>query len=623
MPHLAQLIDQHLVVVRTYSLMRALNVSLSLPDAFQLAQQLQAPPSFAAADSRRFTNDLTRTLEYLEGLGLGSAPTPAEVKQVLSDGPKAALKRLLDLYDGEDRLAKLLSSLVAGRAAGGDRRHLLVTDGAAEASQDPGAADLKQTMSGVSLALSLSGAGGLGSGEMDAADAARRLLQKKRDKPPRKNKPGRKGRRPSPPPPSPVPARNFTLVTDLPRGFLAVAPEKLPWVRIPTVWHVIGYKDTNGTGPAGYSQALAAEGAARLVAQANWRLAAAHVALSVGEVRADPSKHAYLLYDSKDEYMTCAAEGPFSQTACGSIIESTAVDFPRSINIYVFGESPPTAYQTYSWIPGDAVDPLYGHIGLTWTALSPDSLNSPASLESGALSFVYSVAQFLGLPPLDMRQDCVDEDLAFAGVQDTPVASMPLWSSKWAQEGYIHCMSAQSRFTSSASPRTTLFAYLSALRLGAPAASTAGLAVDTCPSQPGLDDYSNFLSNTYDTCKLVWGHMTPGQVAGLHRMAAAKNVVLYVWGQYYAAVANSSATLAPAPEAPSPPAGGCAQPTEGGCPCQAAWRLGGKTYFGCARVEGLERPVCAMERGATAAGNPDLGACGTLRNGWWDFCEAS
>ncbi len=56
---------------------------------------------------------------------------------------------------------------------------------------------------------------------------------------------------------------------------------------------------------------------------------------------------------------------------CPYIFPNSGIDFPRTINIYVIGEQGPTDWVGYAFAPGATDDVTYGHIGLTWTTVSP------------------------------------------------------------------------------------------------------------------------------------------------------------------------------------------------------------------------------------------------------------
>ncbi|KAG2448005.1 hypothetical protein HYH02_007033 [Chlamydomonas schloesseri] len=127
----------------------------------------------------------------------------------------------------------------------------------------------------------------------------------------------------------------------LPAGFTPKGPADRPSLLIPVAFHVMLYDNGDGTwGPPDYQNA--ASMADRMVQVANYRLAPAKIQLFVREVRNDPAAWPYLRHSSHEAYNDCVADGNFYYVLCGEgvLINSNAVDFPRTLNVYVVGDNP-------------------------------------------------------------------------------------------------------------------------------------------------------------------------------------------------------------------------------------------------------------------------------------------
>ncbi|KAG2501007.1 hypothetical protein HYH03_000828 [Edaphochlamys debaryana] len=299
-------------------------------------------------------------------------------------------------------------------------------------------------------------------------------------------------------------------------------------VLVPTVWHFLSYRDDDGSlGPPGIRGACAA--AARMTALANQRLAGSGFAVAVRECRADPEGYRYLLKPSRDAWLACApASGDYFYAACGSIIRPSVVDFPRSINIYVAGEMPPSTMWGYGFVPGAADDPFWGHIGLLWDTVTPDSQNSPDAYESGAFTLLHELLHHWGLPHtfppegIPANTSCEQDADASRGVRDTPTVSAPVWTQPWATAAFFSCLRTweapplQGDWGASASAASAR-------------AAAAGFAddqlsrFDSCPQRPGFDQLGNYMTYSWPVCLAALGHVTPDQVALMHAMTAHVN----------------------------------------------------------------------------------------------------
>ncbi|KAG2453446.1 hypothetical protein HYH02_001667 [Chlamydomonas schloesseri] len=422
------------------------------------------------------------------------------------------------------------------------------------------------------------------------------------------------------------------VLPTLPAGFSPRPPADAPNLLIPLVFHILLYKSGDGTlGPPGYQQAAAA--VTRLVGVANTLAAPTGIQMYVREVRADGAKFPYLLTygANRTTWLNCAGDSAFAYEVCGDIIRPAAADFPRSINVFVVSEGPPAKYFGYAFSGGSSEDPLYGHIGLIYPAVSTAQLNGQLSYETGAVTLWHEVMHHLGLKHTFSTDGSCSEDAADE-LAETPVSSGPVWGQPWAMSAYLACMQAVQHDLANdwgriyAAWRTTL---------GIPAGDQRSFA-KSCPGRPGQDELGNFVTYSYDVCYAAYGHVTQQQVRSMHAFTAAANPSMYAWAQHYAAnpppeaqqTAAAVVTASPPPPpppSPSPPAAAGAdssqqylrpcppQLTRTGCRCKDTWTVLSASYTGCTIVPGVENggPWCAvvLEDGCTSA-----------RNGWWDLC---
>ncbi|KAG2428380.1 hypothetical protein HYH02_014396 [Chlamydomonas schloesseri] len=464
-----------------------------------------------------------------------------------------------------------------------------------------------------------------------------------------------------------------SLHIPLPAGFSPAPPSALPDLLIPTVWHIMQYRTPDG----GYGPPLASTSGCdmvrRMVAVANSRLAPARMQVFVAECRNDPASYRYLLSDSRGAWLGCTS-GAFMYDLCGEpLIRASAADYPRAVNIYVIGEEPVTSWGGYAFTPGAADDPLYGHVGLSWSSLNTELQNNRASFENGAFTFLHELAHHMGMVHTFTDGTCSFDADQPTGVTDTPSTSGPVWSMPWSVSAYKGCMDAWVHVSGASFDKADQQA---AVRLGIPAGDQVP-RFDSCPERPGSDETANYVTYSYPLCYLSLGHFTSSQVATMHKISADVNPTLYQWAQYYArnppaaaafpppappaALPPPSPPPSPSPPPPSPPppspppppppplakpssapspapvpvavasaaapavvasrpAGGnppCASRTTKGCTCLPSWNSGGATFSDCVITPGQEGrgPWCAVDKSD--------GNCAAPRNGWWDTCVPS
>ncbi|KXZ47872.1 hypothetical protein GPECTOR_32g485 [Gonium pectorale] len=442
------------------------------------------------------------------------------------------------------------------------------------------------------------------------------------------------------------------LTNPLPAGFIPALPAALPSVLIPTVWHIVMYSNDDGTyGPPGIEQAC--DMVQRMVAIANSRLAPTKFQLFIKECRNKPS-YQYLVKPSRVDWLDCTATCWIYEN-CGDMIEPSAQDYPRTVNIYVAGDAPPSDCSGYGWAPGATDDPMYGHIGFPWATVSTSNQNSRGAYEGGAFALVHEMLHHLGLQHTYSGVNCSDAD-ATADVPDTPITFQSVWRQPWSWRASLACSAYWNKTLSGNWDEANRQA---SVRVGIPSGDV-NPAFDSCPNNTGSDEIANYLTYSYDVCYLALGHLTSGQITAIHQISADSNPELYAWGQYYArfpppgafpsppppassppppAVSSPPRSPPPSPPPPSPPppspspqpppaavpspspspsaspAGpSCASRTQRACTCKASWNYLGPTYRDCVVVPGME------SRGFFCEVDRTSGNCANARNGWWDYC---
>ncbi|GLC70166.1 hypothetical protein PLESTF_000933000 [Pleodorina starrii] len=409
-----------------------------------------------------------------------------------------------------------------------------------------------------------------------------------------------------------------------PDGFVAAPPAVLPPLLLPLVFHVMLYPDRTGAvAPAQYSTAPAF--VERLVRVANTMALPTNIQFFVKEVRNDPTAYPYLLLPDRVSWLLCLSGGVsgYSCLRNQTAVNSWVSDFPRSINVFVVGDSTALLNSPlgYAWIPGSDVLPVYGFVYMTWDGASPSGFNSLSGYNDGPNTLLHELFHHLGLghsftPPgssgvANGPQGCaIDGDY----VIDTPTTLGAVGSSSFAAAATSYCMAL---FWGQYGGDWEATYSRWATTLGVPEADMNAWA-DTCPTNAGYDELGNYMTYSTPVCFAALGHFTPGQVQRAHYVTSEVNPVLYAWGQYYAR--NSP----PPPPAASPPPeayNDTCKVTRGGCACKAAWTLNGATYSYCDRPFGndtlycevLTPATCAACRTATAQCVPACAATATAR----------
>ncbi|KAG2485620.1 hypothetical protein HYH03_015683 [Edaphochlamys debaryana] len=401
------------------------------------------------------------------------------------------------------------------------------------------------------------------------------------------------------------------ITVPLPAGFTPQPPSSLPAVAIPVVWHILRYRNADGSyGPPGVNDACAM--IQRMMLIGNYRLTPSKIQLWLKECRNDPNNpgYQYLTLPSRDSWLNCAT-GDYFYNKCGDLIRPScgSADYPRSINFYIVGEQPPTDYVGYAFVPGATDDCFYGHVMLSWTTVSTSGVNNRANFESGVSGLVHEVMHHLGMDHTFSDGACSDADAA-SGVMDTPPTNNPVWSQGWAQKAYLSCLNSWNKILVSDWDGANREA---SRRVGIPI-TDQNTQFDSCPGLSGPDEIANYITYTYDICLLAMGHLTSGQIQAMHQITANTNPTLYAWAQYYATPAGLPPGVTPVPT-PSPSGNSCpAAKTDRGCTCSTKWNFLGKDYFGCQTVPGNGNggPWCQVDKAA--------GDCVRARNGWWDYC---
>ncbi|KXZ51471.1 hypothetical protein GPECTOR_12g434 [Gonium pectorale] len=395
---------------------------------------------------------------------------------------------------------------------------------------------------------------------------------------------------------SSVPTNHFY---GLPPGFIPSPPAFMAPLLFPVVLHVLLYRDAaGGVAPARYQQA--AGYAQRAIRVANYWAKPTNIQFFVKEVRTDPVAHPYLLMGSRSDWL----DVPQRQLADAAYVSGAVADWPRSINIFVAGESSDTGTSNvgFGYVPGSDTQPQYGITFVTWDSLSVDGGNSPDAYNEGPQTVLHELLHHLGLQhpfgPSDAEaKGCSESD---DYVTDTPVVfGSVIGNSDLSAAATAYCLDLFWRQFSGS--WDDVYARWGA-HLGIPAEDMNAWA-DSCPGNPGYDELGNHLSYSADVCYAALGHVTPGQAQRAHYITSEMNPVLYAWGQHYAA----TAALPPPPLASPPPEGfvDLCKVTTTGCPCKSSWSFSSRSYAHCDRLPGQgNRLFCEVG---------DAGSCAICR----------
>ncbi|KXZ43414.1 hypothetical protein GPECTOR_91g568 [Gonium pectorale] len=363
-------------------------------------------------------------------------------------------------------------------------------------------------------------------------------------------------------------------ITDYPSNFTAAGPAGMPRLLIPLVFHILLYKNNDGTfGPAGYDSAPARM--AEAVRLANLMSAPTNIQFYIKEVRNDPSKFPYLLRRNRADWLNCAT----TKTCLGNVdyLEESIADFPRSINLYIVSDNTlPGGLLGFSSFPGSDVWPSKSFVFITWDSFTAD--NRPETYYNGAVTLVHELYHFLGVGhnfgSLNFEGgSCrgVDDDY----VDDTPITSGPVLDLSFEKAALAFCLDL---FWGRDGGNFDVVFRRWSTSLGIPEEDKNAWA-DSCPKHPGYDELGNYMTYNADVCYSVLGHFTPGQAQRAHFITAAVNPLMYAWAQFYAL---GAAPPLPAPPAPIMDASDLCKVTTNKCACKASWTSNKRNYSYCA-----------------------------------------
>ncbi|MEW5316369.1 MAG: hypothetical protein WDW38_007747 [Sanguina aurantia] len=457
-------------------------------------------------------------------------------------------------------------------------------------------------------------------------------------------------------------------------------PSTLPPLRIPIIFHVTLYQDdtsSTGYGPPNWNNANAS--CANLINNMNIMATPARISFWVQECRADPVAYPYLVIaGGQAGYDACVAapsDGYFSDQ-CGGMIPNSIANYPRAINVYINGRAGQAQFAGYSSQPLLTNSPINGHISIAMCEFdSVGGTNNEINYQDGSQILMHEVGHALGLAHTfyegtDINaalNNCIDAD----GITDTmttngAVSSIPFNGIRalgWCNKAVTRLGSFSvlyQRQAAGLNPRSD------ELNLQLQSCANTSTRTPYAPNNAG-DELGNYMSYSYSSCLAAFGHFTQGQVQAIHDSmtnvaAGTNNDIMYQWGQYYASLPpksphpSPSRPPPPSPPPPSPPAvsisspapvygspppspvmagrrlltvtdstqatatNGCAT-TQHNCSCSSNWyyqdpssNAAGVWYSGCANL-GDNSAWCAIDK--------VVGCSSGVRNGWWDYCQAT
>ncbi|EFJ46466.1 hypothetical protein VOLCADRAFT_92962 [Volvox carteri f. nagariensis] len=394
--------------------------------------------------------------------------------------------------------------------------------------------------------------------------------------------------------------RIYTLPTG---GFTPAAPATVPPVLIPLVFHVMLYRNKDGTiGPAQYDQAP--KFIDRMVYLVNLMSKPTNFGFFVKEVRNNATRFPGLLVGNRSRWL----DVPFCEdSGClndDPTVSSLVSDWPRSINVFVAADTASgDTTLGYAYVPSSDLYPTGGLVFLTWDSVSTSGFNSPLYYNDGALTLLHETFHHLGLQhPFGTSSSytCSDDDY----VIDTPVSfgSVDYYTSIYSM-AIKYCLEI---FWAQLDGRWDLAYQRMGSRLGIPDADKNAWA-DTCPGSPGYDELGNYMTYNAPICFAALGHFTAAQAQRAHYMTAELNPVLYAWGQYYASRA------APPPPRASPPPDvsmDICKVTSTDCPCKSNWTFGGQSYSYCGQLSATSDQLwCEVQNYATCSACSNLSGC--------------
>ncbi|KAG2425457.1 hypothetical protein HXX76_013667 [Chlamydomonas incerta] len=390
-----------------------------------------------------------------------------------------------------------------------------------------------------------------------------------------------------------------------PSTFTIAAPATLPKLFIPIVFHIMLYKEANGTtGPANFAQALSYVN--RLVRITNSMAKPMNVQFYVGEVRSDAAAYPYLMIPDRTTWLNlpvCTA-GAATCLNTEAYVGPLLVDWPRSINVFVASDSlaGTNVPLGYAYVPGSDLKAVNGHVFITWDTLSVDGSNRLSLYNDGPNTLLHELFHHLGLqhpfgPTNDAANSCNDDDY----VVDTPTTLGSASSSSFISTASAYCM--ETFWGVYGGDWDATYARWSST-LGVPEGDMNAWA-DSCPTQAGYDELGNYMTYNTPVCFPALGHFTRGQAEMAHYVSAELNPIMYSWGQYYAAVSPS-----PPPQASPPPEAytNICKATSKNCACKATWTLNGNNYAFCDRTGTTNSLACEVADPASCADCASFGS---------------
>eukprot|EP00198_Chlamydomonas_reinhardtii_P008364 XP_001697701.1 predicted protein [Chlamydomonas reinhardtii] len=348
---------------------------------------------------------------------------------------------------------------------------------------------------------------------------------------------------------------------------------------IPIVFHIMQYKETNGTtGPVNFAQALTYVN--RMVRITNYMAKPMNVQFYTSQVRNDAATYPYLTLPDRNTWLNLpvCTSGTLNCLNTESYVAPLLVDWPRSINVFVASDS-----LAGTNVPLGYAYAVNGHVFITWDTLSTDGSNKLSIYNDGPNTLLHELFHHLGLqhpfgPTNDAANSCSDDDY----VVDTPTTLGSASSSSFIATASAYCMetfwgvyggdwdATYTRWSSS---------------LGIPEGDMNSWA-DSCPTQAGYDELGNYMTYNTPVCFPALGHFTRGQAEMAHYVSAELNPVMYSWGQYYAAATTKN------------------------CACKATWSLNGNSYAYCDRTGSSNSLTCEVADPASCA---DCASFGTAQ----------
>ncbi|GIM14792.1 hypothetical protein Vretimale_17674 [Volvox reticuliferus] len=359
-----------------------------------------------------------------------------------------------------------------------------------------------------------------------------------------------------------------------PAGFIAQPPAAMPKVLIGLVFHVMLYKDGNGTGP--YKYKMAPSYVERMVQVVNYMSKPTNIEFFVKEVRNNATMYPYLLLKDRKAWLQ---------------IGNADCSGPK-LDCFI----------TSDFVPRSDTLPSQGFVYISWDQVSAHGANSDTLYNDGPNTLLHELFHHLGLlHPFDKPMDESSSSYASSGicidgdeVKDTPTTKGPIVDSSFIfPRATAYCLEL---FWGQYGGDWTATYDRWSSTLGIPDQDINAWA-DSCPKSPGYDELGNYMTYNTPVCFAALGHFTKEQAQRAHYMTAELNPVMYGWGQYYASRQASAPATYPAmlPQGPPEPvtfiskdSSGCTTTSNGACTCMAVWQLGSRMYTYCARTDSAD-----------------------------------